>query len=177
MTVTEAYSEVAEILAKVSPLEISNLSSLVSMSERVEELVYKKKDGKITEDETVELERYLSLDLLISLAKTKAKRIVTNGESSHSIKNYSEEEQALIEQIKEGASPEITQRFDQLNREQRERKLTEIEQKELEELIYKMETADAKFLEAMIKLSKIWGITTKEVRTKLDIQIPEPYVC
>jgi len=76
MTVAEAYSEVAERLAKVNPLEISNLPSLESMSERVEELVYKKKDGEITEDESVELERYLSLDLLISLAKAKAKSMM-----------------------------------------------------------------------------------------------------
>lgn len=76
MTVAEAYSEVAERLAKVNPLEISNLPSLESMSERVQELVYKKKDGDITDDESVELERYLSLDLLISLAKAKAKRMM-----------------------------------------------------------------------------------------------------
>ena len=76
MTVAEAYSEVAERLAKVNPLEISNLPSLESMSERVEELVYKKKDGDINVDEAVELERYLSLDLLISLAKAKAKRMM-----------------------------------------------------------------------------------------------------
>jgi len=177
MTVAEAYSEVAERLARVNPLEISNLPSLESMSERVEELVYKKKDGNISVDETVELERYLSLDLLISLAKTKAKDMVTIGDNGHSSVSYNEEERELIKQIREGISLEITQRFDELNREQRERKLTDVEQKELEELIYKMETADARFLEAMIKLSKIWGVTTKEVRTKLEIQIPAPYVC
>lgn len=176
MTVTEAYSEVAERLAQINPLGISNLPSLESISERVEELVYKKKDGNITNDEAVELERYLSLDLLISLAKTKAKHMITDAGNSHPVMNYSEEEQALIEKIREGVSPEITQRFHQLNQVQRERKLRDTEQKELEELIFKMETADAKFLEAMIKLSKIWGVTTKEVRTKLDIQIPEPYV-
>jgi len=115
--------------------------------------------------------------LLISLAKTKAKDMVTIGDNGHSSVSYNEEERALIKQIKEDTSPEIIQRFYQLNREQRERKLTDVEQKELEELIYKMETADARFLEAMIKLSKIWGVTTKEVRTKLEIQIPAPYVC
>ena len=102
---------------------------------------------------------------------------IENSGSYHALANYSEEERALIEQIRKDASPEIMQRFDQLNHEQRKRKLTDAEQKELEELIFKMETADAKFLEAMIKLSKIWGVTTKEVRTKLEIQIPEPYVC
>jgi len=102
---------------------------------------------------------------------------IANGDNGHISANYSEEEQALIEQIREGVSPEITQQFHQLNQEQRERKLTDAEQQKLEKLIHTMEAADAKFIEAMIKLSKIWGVTTKEVRTKLDIQIPEPYVC
>ncbi len=176
MTVTEAYSEVAEILAKVSPLEISNLSSLEFMSERVEELVYKKKDGKITEDETVELERYLSLDLLINLAKTKAKHIVTNGGDSHAPTNYSEEERGLIKQIKKGVSPDITQRFDQLNQEQRERKLTDAEEEELTRLVDTIEEATAKRLENMIKLAKIWNVSIDEVMEKLNIKAPEPYV-
>jgi len=76
MTVAEAFSEVADMLAKINPTEISRLPSSEAMSERVEELVYKKKDGRITEDEAVELERYLSLDLLISLAKAKANNLL-----------------------------------------------------------------------------------------------------
>jgi len=173
MTVAEVYSEVAESLARVG---ISNLPSLESVSERVEELVYKKKDGKITEDEAIELERYLSLDLLISLAKTKAKHMVTNDGNSHSAMNYSEEERALIEEIQEGISPEITQRFDQLNREQRERKLANVEEKELTKLVDTIEGATVKRLENMMKLAQIWNVSVDEVMEKLNIKAPEPYV-
>jgi len=173
MTVTEVYSEVAERLARVG---ISNLPSLESMSERVEELVYKKKDGKITEDEAVELERYLSLDLLISLAKTKGKHMVTNGGNSHTSADYSEEEQALIKQIHETLPLIITQRCNELNHEQRKRKLTKEEQGELVKLIDTMEMKDVERLAAILELSEMWGVNTAEVRAKLNIKTPEPYV-
>jgi len=176
MTVAEAYSEVAERLARVNPLEISNLPSLESMSERVEELVHKKKDGNISVDETVELERYLSLDLLISLAKTKAKDMVTIGDNGHSSVSYNEKERALIKQIREGISLEITQRFDELNREQRERKLTNIEKEELIKLVDTIEGATVKRLENIMKLAQIWQVSADDVMEKLNIKAPEPYV-
>jgi len=46
------------------------------MSERVEELVNKKKNDQITPAEAIELERYLALDLLITLAKARAKKML-----------------------------------------------------------------------------------------------------
>jgi len=42
------------------------------MALRVEELVQKKKEGSLSFEESIELERYLALDLLISLAKARA---------------------------------------------------------------------------------------------------------
>lgn len=76
MTVAEAFGDLAEILAKMDPVKIVDLKPSEGMAERVEELVYKKKDGEITQEESVELERYLALDLLINLAKARAKRIL-----------------------------------------------------------------------------------------------------
>jgi len=64
MTVAEAFGDVAGLLAKMVPAKIVELHSPQAMAQRVEELVYKKKDGLITEEEAIELERYLSLDLL-----------------------------------------------------------------------------------------------------------------
>ena len=46
------------------------------MAQRVEELVNKKKEEVISAEELVELERYLSLDLFINLAKARAKRLL-----------------------------------------------------------------------------------------------------
>ena len=76
MSVVEAFGDVAELLAEMAPSKIVELQSSKAMSNRVEELVNKKKEGKITAEEAVELERYLALDLLITLAKARAKRIL-----------------------------------------------------------------------------------------------------
>jgi hypothetical protein len=46
------------------------------MSTRVEELVNMKKAASISLEETLELERYLALDMLISLAKARARRLL-----------------------------------------------------------------------------------------------------
>lgn len=76
MSVLEAYDSLAEVLAKLDPKKILEIQSSVHLSEEIETLVIKKKEGKISEDERVELERYLSLDLLINLAKARAKLIL-----------------------------------------------------------------------------------------------------
>lgn len=76
MTVAEAFGDLAEVLARMDPAKIVALKPSKEMVEKVEELVYKKKDGKITEEEAIDLERYLALDLLINLAKARAKRIL-----------------------------------------------------------------------------------------------------
>ena len=78
MIVVEAFTDLADVLARMDPAKIIALRSSPGMAERVEELVYKKKDGEITEKELVELERYLALDLLIDLAKARAKRILAS---------------------------------------------------------------------------------------------------
>lgn len=76
MTVRKAFDDVAEILANMNPAKILEMRAPAAMSERVEELVEKKKNGVISEDEATELERYLSLDLLIGLAKARARRLL-----------------------------------------------------------------------------------------------------
>lgn len=76
MTVAEAFGDLAEVLASMDPARIVTLRASEGMAERVEELVDKKKDGDISEEEVVELERYLALDLLINFAKARAKRLL-----------------------------------------------------------------------------------------------------
>lgn len=76
MNVVEVFGDVAEIFAKMNPEKIVELKAPKLMSDRVEELIRKKKTDKITIEETVELERYLSLDLLINLAKARAKLLL-----------------------------------------------------------------------------------------------------
>ncbi len=76
MSVVEAFGNVADILAEMAPSKIVEMQSSKAMSKRVEDLASKKRAGTITNEEAIELERYLALDLLITLAKARAKRIL-----------------------------------------------------------------------------------------------------
>jgi CBS domain containing-hemolysin-like protein len=76
MTVVKLFGTVADIIAQMAPEKIVNLKAPEEMSIRVEELVNKKKSGGISEEESFELERILSLDLFIGLAKARARKIL-----------------------------------------------------------------------------------------------------
>jgi len=76
MTVTQAFDGVAEMLAKLDPAKIVELYATPEMSNQVEELVNKKKAGDISFEEILELERYLALDMLISMAKARARHLL-----------------------------------------------------------------------------------------------------
>lgn len=76
MSVLEAYDSLAEVLAKLDPKKILEIQASEHLSEQIETLVVKKKEGHISEEEKIELERYLSLDLLVNLTKAKAKKIL-----------------------------------------------------------------------------------------------------
>ena len=73
MTVAERVGDIADSIAMLNPSQLLTLKASKAMSERVEELVFKKKDGIISEEEASELERYLAIDLLIALAKARAR--------------------------------------------------------------------------------------------------------
>ncbi|MCU0443343.1 MAG: hypothetical protein MUE85_00400 [Microscillaceae bacterium] len=72
MIISEAFGEVANIIAQLNPSQIIQIKASPEMSARVSDLVDKKKSGVINLEETAELERFLALDLFISLAKAKA---------------------------------------------------------------------------------------------------------
>lgn len=76
MNVAEIFGDVAEALAQMNPAKILELRSSETMSQRVEELVNKKKEGDILPEEATELEHYLALDLLINLTKARARRLL-----------------------------------------------------------------------------------------------------
>ena len=73
MTVAERLGDIADSTAMLNPSQLLNLKASKAMSERVEELVFKKKDGIISEEESSELERYFAIELLLSLAKARAR--------------------------------------------------------------------------------------------------------
>ena len=76
MIISEVFGDIAEVIARLNPQQIVNLKAPKGISERVEELVSRKKGGIISIDESVELERFLALDLFISLTKARARKII-----------------------------------------------------------------------------------------------------
>lgn len=76
MHITEIFSGVADSIAQLNPQQLIDLKAPKNMSVRVEELVNKKKDGLISPEESNELERFLALDLFISLTKARARIIL-----------------------------------------------------------------------------------------------------
>lgn len=76
MTLTEAFGSVADTLANMGPEIILKMKAAPEINERVAELTEKKKDGIISEEESSELERFLALDTLISLAKARARKLL-----------------------------------------------------------------------------------------------------
>ena len=76
MSVAEAFGDVASSFAQMAPDKIIAMKAPRFMSERVEQLVLRKKDGSITEEELTELERFLALDLFISLTKARARTLL-----------------------------------------------------------------------------------------------------
>ncbi|HMQ91262.1 MAG TPA: hypothetical protein PKB07_26860 [Flavilitoribacter sp.] len=76
MTVSEAFGDVADMLAQMDPGKILALKPSAAMTDRVEELIYKKKNEEISPEERMELERFLALDMFINLAKVRARGLL-----------------------------------------------------------------------------------------------------
>ena len=76
MSVVEAFGDIASIIAQMAPEKVVHLKAPAQLSEEVERLVKLKKNGKISPEQTSELERYLALDLFISLAKAQARTFI-----------------------------------------------------------------------------------------------------
>jgi hypothetical protein len=78
MSITEAFGGIADLLATLAPEKVQHLKASDAMSARVEYLVNLKKDGGISVAENAELERFLGLNMLISLAKARAHKLLLN---------------------------------------------------------------------------------------------------
>ncbi len=79
MTLVKLFGNIADTFAQMNPEKIIALKASDEMSNRVSELVAKKKDDSISQEEFYELERILSLDLFIGLTKARAHQILANG--------------------------------------------------------------------------------------------------
>ncbi len=76
MSVVEAFELFANNIAQIDPSQVAQLKAPESMAARVSELLAKKNNDTITPEEQKELDKYLALDLIISLAKARAHRLL-----------------------------------------------------------------------------------------------------
>lgn len=73
MNINEVFGDIADTIAHLNPEQIIHLKAPKKMSERVADLLNKKKESTLNDEEVTELERFLALDLFISLTKAKAR--------------------------------------------------------------------------------------------------------
>lgn len=75
----EIYEDVAEVLANMDPVKVGLLKASPAQQARLEELLEKNRTPEgLTEENTLELERILMLNRVITLAKIRAKKLLTD---------------------------------------------------------------------------------------------------
>ena len=71
-----AFDEIVGFIAKMDPAKLVQFSPSEKLQNRVNELLGKNQDGLLSDDERKELEYYLVLDNIISLAKVRAQKLL-----------------------------------------------------------------------------------------------------
>lgn len=72
-TVSFVLEELAELLAKMDPEKVLAFRTSAKAQERLEELLWKNKDDKgLNESEKAELEQFMLVEHIVSLAKARA---------------------------------------------------------------------------------------------------------
>lgn len=74
----KAYEEVAEFIARRGPREVSKFKPSAEALERVAELLQREKTTGLTPDERRELDHYEDLELLMNLAKARARQLLAH---------------------------------------------------------------------------------------------------
>jgi hypothetical protein len=69
-----AYEEVADFIAALDPNKLLELKPSKAVQSRVNELINEKSNNGLSSENQYELDRYLALEHLISLAKIRARR-------------------------------------------------------------------------------------------------------
>jgi hypothetical protein len=76
----KAYEEVAEFIAARGPREVAEFKPSVEARERVAELLEREKTTGLTPEERRELDHYENLELLMNLAKARARQLLARGQ-------------------------------------------------------------------------------------------------
>jgi hypothetical protein len=72
----KAYEEVAEFIARRGPREVSEFKPSAEARQRVGELLQREKTAGLTPEERRELDHYEDLELLMNLAKARARQLL-----------------------------------------------------------------------------------------------------
>ena len=70
---TRVYDEIVEFIAAgTTPQSVIDFKLSLAAQERLEDLVYRHKTGELTQDEKRELDHFLTLEHIMTLAKARA---------------------------------------------------------------------------------------------------------
>ncbi len=70
---TKVYDEIIDFIAAgTTPQSVINFKLSAAAQDRLENLVYRHKTGELTPDEKMELDRFLTLEHIMTLAKARA---------------------------------------------------------------------------------------------------------
>lgn len=76
----KAYEEVAEFIAQRGPREVAEFRPSAEAKQRVGELLGREKTTGLTPEERRELDHYEDLELLMNLAKARARQLLAHGQ-------------------------------------------------------------------------------------------------
>ena len=76
----KAYEEVAEFIAQRGPREVAEFKPSTETKQRVGELLGREKTPGLTPEERRELDHYEDLELLMNLAKARARQLLAHGQ-------------------------------------------------------------------------------------------------
>lgn len=75
--ITETYNifdELAGLLASMDPIKVLAFHTSPTAQKRLERLLEKNKEGALTVEETLELERFMTVEHIVRVAKARARQ-------------------------------------------------------------------------------------------------------
>ena len=68
------FDELADLLASMDPAKVLAFRTSNLAQKRLEQLLAKNKESQLTEDETLELERFMTVEHIVRVAKARARQ-------------------------------------------------------------------------------------------------------
>ncbi len=74
MVAQSGYDEIAALLANMDPAKLLSAKASQAFQERLDMLLEKNREGELSNEEKIEVEHYLIINHLFTVAKVKARR-------------------------------------------------------------------------------------------------------